>query len=1185
MRALAALGALALAAALPIPTTAAAPDAAEPTTASSYDPQGTAALPDTIPSLDGWTNSGGTWSLVDGARVVAEDSLLAPRVSTLATELSAYLGSSVPGLAGVADAKATDIELIKAENRLSELGKEGFELTTGSEGFKVVGATDIGVFYGTRSVSQLLRQGTLTLPAGTVVSKPQYVERGVTLCACQINVSEEWISQLLDDMADLRLNYLLLEMKLKSDTYPDTNTYSYYTKEDVRRLVAKARSYGIEVIPEINSPGHMNIWLENSPQYQLARANGSLRADGLDISKPEARQLLKDLIDEYDGVFDTSYWHMGADEYMMGASYDTFPQLGEYAKATYGPNATAADAFTGFINEINAYVKTKGKTLRIWNDGVIDTQAVTLDKDIIVEYWLGSGLQPTQLAERGYQLMNASQSLYWSRSAKVYDVNPGQLYSSGWNVGTFDGNRKIDPHYKGLRGAKVSVWPDRSDYETENEVAMYIGDGLRLLSQLTWSASRPWQDWNSMKRAIDSIGEPTLRDTVPGTELPEGTYDLQELKSVGEGPWQLSKTYDGYYQVRDTASGKCLSMFTGVKHLSVVTEVGARPELRECGDTSIRYTERAYRTQAPVEHNPQKWRVSLHTTRGDDGKAGNGIALRNALTNQYLAVATGSEKHVDIQGVSAEGVDLTQTLSGSGNKLAAGTVAQFPRDLVSDGTELADSAVFTLSRQIGMSVQEANLSEISPAAPGTVTIALSAGSDAPVPASTVSLSLPEGWTGLPQTVDVPQIPAGGTAHVKATIVNTTAAGSATATFTWSWGEEEGSSRQVTAALTSTLGARVCSGFTDLSTDSEETAGEGPVNGHVAAAFDGKDTTFWHTQWQGATPTLPHWLVFNPTTALDGNKMLTVEYLSRQGKVNGRIKDYRIYVSPTAKAGDADWGTPVVSGTWESSTHWQRATFPEALDGQFVKLEITDVWDEFADQQDQFASAASICVQGAVPAGALEEPDKPTVEEGPVLKPAAGATTLTVEVENNRQTVDKGADITPVALRLSGSSITQAVTASFPQGLPRGLVYDAGALTISGSLSEPGVHTFPVVVIRDGLSVETTVTLTVSEPETHEPDDEPGTTNPGDENEPDGSDNKPGTTNPSDKDEPDPAPDQRPSDAPSAKALAVSSTSDREHGRTGARSLARTGITVSAVALGALTTLVGGGVLLRRRREQ
>ncbi len=56
-------------------------------------------------------------------------------------------------------------------------------------------------------------------------------------------------------MADLRLNYVLLELKLKpeEDNTKKAATWSYYTRDDVKKFVKKANSYGIDVIPEINS--------------------------------------------------------------------------------------------------------------------------------------------------------------------------------------------------------------------------------------------------------------------------------------------------------------------------------------------------------------------------------------------------------------------------------------------------------------------------------------------------------------------------------------------------------------------------------------------------------------------------------------------------------------------------------------------------------------------------------------------------------------------------------------------------------------------------------------------------------------------------------------------------------------------------------------------------------------------
>lgn len=889
-------------------------------------------LPPTIPSLDNFHKGTGTWTLAAGAKVIADAGL--DQVAALtAKELTAYLGSDVP--IGAATARSSDVSL-KVDPSATNLGAEGFTLSLNDKGLTVTGATKQGVFYGTRSVSQLLRQGTLTLPAGSVTSVPKYAERGATVCACQINISTDWIDRMLEQMADLHMNYLLLEMKVKSDNYPQANTWSYYTRDDVKRLVDKADQYGIDVIPEINSPGHMNIWLENLPQYQLADAQGVKDANRLDISNPEARQFYKDIIDEYDGVFSTDYWHMGADEYMIGSSYANYPKLAQYAKEKFGPTAQPADAFTGFINEINAYVKSKGKKLRIWNDGIQDTQQAQLDKDIVVEYWVGSGLTPQQLIQRGYHIMNATDSLYWSRSAMQFKANSAALYNNkNWNAATFTGGRQIDPDSSLLTGAKVSIWPDESYYQTENEVAQEVGDSLRLTAQMTWSASRPYPDWTGFKKAIDAVGTPAAAQR-PDPVLSPGTYTVPMLASLSDADWNIVTTHDGYYQLRDTASGKCLVMKTGTKHLGVVTQVGAIPELAACADMSPTWlTGRA----TAAERNPQKWAIT---------RVGDKYEIINALTQQNLALATGAEKHVDF------------TLPGA-HAPAAGSLVQLPRDMT------ADNALTTMTKRFSV-VASAPSRNVTPKAPQTVTVTVTAPDDAPTGDLTVTPVVPAGWVAAPASVELCAIAPGQSARAMFVVQDTTGVGQADITF------------RVTGKGVDRSDTLVLSGnpfeplpVSEIAADSEELSGEPAPNGRVAAAFDSNPNTYWHTQWQGAAPKAPHWVTFKANSEAE---LAKIGYLPRQGQQNGRIKTYRLYASATAKDGSADWGEPVSSGQFKQVTTMQYVDVPTGVTGPYFKLVAVDMWPSDEGDTGTFTSAAEIAPMARIAPVALVAPDQP-----------------------------------------------------------------------------------------------------------------------------------------------------------------------------------------------------------------
>ena len=459
-----------------------------------------APLPEVIPSIDGWEPGDGTFFAADDLRVIPADPALDRTAEITAQELA----TSIPG-ATVSEegTRSGDIGLRLDPSR-EDLGDEGYELEVGDE-ITITGATDTGVFYGTRTVLQMLTQQS-ELPYGELIDVPGYAERGVTVCACVINISPEWIDRLLEEMSYLKMNTVVMEMKLKVDDHPQTNTWSYYTKEDVAEFVAKAEERGIEVIPEINSPGHMEIWLENMPELQLTNpTTGEKDEVRMDITKEESFEFYTSLMDEYDDVFTSDYWHMGVDEYMLGSGYDNFPQVLEFAHEEFGQDATENDVVAWYVNRVNRHVQEKGKTLRIWNDGVItDNEVVDFDTDIIVEHWnnAASEVYPQTFVDWGHDVVNVSNSLYMVRGG--YGVDTRDLYESDWTPTTFfDG--EVTTGTEQIRGARMSIWPDDgTPDEAENTTEERMVEPMRLVAQATWarphgmgttSSWRRWTPW------------------------------------------------------------------------------------------------------------------------------------------------------------------------------------------------------------------------------------------------------------------------------------------------------------------------------------------------------------------------------------------------------------------------------------------------------------------------------------------------------------------------------------------------------------------------------------------------------------------------------------------------------------------------------------------------------------------
>lgn len=550
---------------------------------------GAGPTPAVIPALPSWAGSGGTLQLSAATRIVVDhhDSAAVSTARTLATDLRALKHWPAPI---VSSAHPGDIVLRRA-NR-SDLGAEGYALSVGRQ-VDITGRTDAGLFYGTRTLLQMLAAGS-SIPTGSTVDVPKYAERGIALCACYAYYTTAWIDRLVKDMAYLKLNYLHLEIKVRSSTFPEINTFSYYAPDEIRGIVALARKYHITVVPEINSPGHIDPYIENYPDLQLVDKNGVADPTRLDITKPAAFTFYTRLIEDYLKVFPGQYWHMGADEYMLGSAYANYPQLLAYARAKFGPNAVAQDAYVDFINRVDAYVRSKGRSLRIWNDGLTGDNTIPLNRDITVEYWTGETVTPQNLLDAGNAVMNATDSWYYVRGG--YGPDSRSLYESDWSPVEFPG-QTITAAQPGLTGSELAIWPDNYGKETENTAQQDLFYALRVFAQEAWGSPRPTADYSAFQTLADGIGHSPGWGPAWVQPIPAGTYVIPGLSSPGSAGnpltaggsdrWQLAATADGYYRLTSTVTGLCADMRSGTPNrLGVVEQEGAAVTAETCNGST-----------------------------------------------------------------------------------------------------------------------------------------------------------------------------------------------------------------------------------------------------------------------------------------------------------------------------------------------------------------------------------------------------------------------------------------------------------------------------------------------------------------------------------------------------------------------------------------------------------------------
>ncbi|WP_069161662.1 beta-N-acetylhexosaminidase [Nocardia altamirensis] len=498
------------------------------TPAASAEP----GVPRTVPSLKQWQPGGADFSLGTKARVLYTQDALRETATDFAASLQAATGNDIaaqPGSAG----SAGDIVLTTGLVPDAPEMPEAYRISV-ADTMELRGADTAGAFYATRSALQLLRQRTV-IPGGAVTDWPQYRERSLMLDVGREFMPVELLRAQIRRMGHLKLNLLHLHFsdtfgfRLDSDRHPEITAAQHYTKQDIRELVDYAARYQVEIVPEVDFPGHMNGILAAHPELKLRSANGRVSDAAIDIANPRAYDLMRDILEEFLPLFPGRYWHLGADEFLldgaMVTSYDEYPQIGAYAKATYGPQAQPVDAFLGLINWGADIVRANGKRPRIWNDGLhTGAGTLTIGTDIVVDYWSRAGIPqlplpffgaartPADLIAAGHEVRNAAftPTYYVAGGPTAVGNVPAPIAYQLWDPALFvDGSRLSPAQNERNLGSGLFVWCDDPTVQTPEQIAVSITMPLRVMAQQTWGPPQAGS-YHEFARRADAVGEPVL---------------------------------------------------------------------------------------------------------------------------------------------------------------------------------------------------------------------------------------------------------------------------------------------------------------------------------------------------------------------------------------------------------------------------------------------------------------------------------------------------------------------------------------------------------------------------------------------------------------------------------------------------------------------------------------------------
>ncbi|KOG87098.1 beta-N-acetylhexosaminidase [Streptomyces varsoviensis] len=490
------------------------PSAPGVTSTASPSPAPTGPLskaPRTIPAVRDFDAARGPgWRPSPSGRVIADPrGPLGESARVLARDLDLKTASG--------PARRGDVELRLGHDG----GPESYTMATRDGRVVITGADEAGAFYGTRTVVQAVRSGG-QVPEGTVRDRPDRPQRGLNLDIARKFFDADWIEARLREMADLKLNQLCLHFsddqgfRVESESHPEIVSDQHLTKDQLRHITDLATSLHIEVIPEIDSPGHLGAVFKAHPGLQLRKASGAPAPGAADISDKKAAQIVDDLLREYAPLFPGPYTHLGGDEYLALMARDpegSYPGLAEAARAEYGPDAKVQDLATGWLNDRAKTVRSLGGKAKVWNDGVHAGGVVTADKNREVEYWTGTetgAREPLEYLKEGRKLVNLNDEFlyYVLGQPNQFRYPTGQRIYERWTPAVLRGTKPVPAAMAGpdrVLGGRLAIWGDIPGAQTTEQVARGIRLPLRALSQKLWDPRRPELSWKEFTALADRV--------------------------------------------------------------------------------------------------------------------------------------------------------------------------------------------------------------------------------------------------------------------------------------------------------------------------------------------------------------------------------------------------------------------------------------------------------------------------------------------------------------------------------------------------------------------------------------------------------------------------------------------------------------------------------------------------------
>ncbi|MFJ6657561.1 family 20 glycosylhydrolase [Streptomyces sp. NPDC091377] len=494
------------------------------------------AVPNIVPRPTEWSDLGGQNALTADSRIfvapasgattappasgattappAGRSKLIAPSRQTprqlahqLRSEILQVSGLTLPVSSAVRQAAKGDIVLRLTDDKT--YGAEGYRLDS-AEAVRIDAASTHGLFYGTRTLLQLLRTAPdhRALPRARSLDVPTQQMRTVMLDAGRKYWQRRYLENLIRRMADQKMNTLFLHLsdsegfRLNSPKFPGlADPKNSYSRAEIERLKTFAARHHVQIMPGIDVPGHATVitdafgigFGDGPDPCTAANTHSHLTANWMvDMTSEKAVTKSKEIVDEFAGWFDAPLFSIGADE-LPG-------QLADCARvknhlAADPDVSTLGDLLKQYINTLDSVITRHGKRTAIFN-GVehMTSPQQQVNSSVVYMTWSGKGAEPI-VPDHDEIAM-----------APFY-VTPNNYHNSrpdeSWMYDSWTPSTAGD-----MLGSSLANWADYNFWADDQYFEQRMSGPRAILADRSWNGSATPDTLTDFRARVARIGDP-----------------------------------------------------------------------------------------------------------------------------------------------------------------------------------------------------------------------------------------------------------------------------------------------------------------------------------------------------------------------------------------------------------------------------------------------------------------------------------------------------------------------------------------------------------------------------------------------------------------------------------------------------------------------------------------------------